>query len=175
MLRRMIKFAFRSIQALNEFQTVQYLDLYGLWNYFDQRITYPFDTYQMTTVFAAFDNNTGEVLPIINLAPIEQANNLVPRHHDVPATVLGPNGTMVMARSSHVSFDRPALLMSFVVILFVVNWALTAAVVYVLILVGWGRDVSEGVLVLPISVIIMLPALRALWVDAPLFGASFQA
>ena len=77
---------------------------------------------------------------------------------------------IVHARGVQYSFHRLVLSQLFVMVLFVVNWLLTAVVAYIAVSAYEGLPMSEGVLILPVSVILTIPALRALWVDAPAFG-----
>lgn len=69
-----------------------------------------------------------------------------------------------------IQFRRTAFTIFFVMSLFFVNWALTGVVLYITLCANEGMDVGESILLLPLSVIVTIPALRAMWVGAPAFG-----
>ena len=54
----------------------------------------------------------------------------------------------------------------------VLNWALTVMVVYIttIALFSTESQIADGIAALPITVILTLPALRALFLDSPPFG-----
>ena len=54
--------------------------------------------------------------------------------------------------------------------LLIVNWLLTGVVVWITVSAFTGVEVDESILVLPLSVVLTIPALRAMWVGAPAFG-----
>ena len=82
------------------------------------------------------------------------------------------NSPITRAHAAQYAFHRLALSQLFVMVLFILNWLLTAVVAYIAVSAYEGVPMSEGVLILPLSVILTIPALRALWVDAPAFGQS---
>jgi len=52
------------------------------------------------------------------------------------------------------------------------NWALTVLVVYitVAVMVSRKKEAGEGVLLIPLTIILTIPALRAMFVGSPPFG-----
>ncbi|KAI0743838.1 hypothetical protein C8Q80DRAFT_1183424 [Daedaleopsis nitida] len=159
------------IQASVEIQTVHLLEVTA-WYGQDQQYAYPFDTYELDTFFRALTPDSGIGVPILFLRIADATNSFVPAlSKDADVTTLSiNNSTTTRARAVQYSFHRPALSQLFVMVLFVVNWLLTAVVLYIAVSAWEGLPMSEGVLILPLSVILTIPALRALWVDAPAFG-----
>ncbi|KAI0743839.1 hypothetical protein C8Q80DRAFT_1183428, partial [Daedaleopsis nitida] len=159
------------IQASVEIQTVHLLEVTA-WYGQDQQYAYPFDTYELDTFFRALTPDSGIDVPILFLRIADATNSFVAtleKDADVTTRSIN-NSTTTRARAVQYAFHRPALSQIFVVVLFVVNWLLTAVVLYIAVSAWEGLPMSEGVLVLPLSVILTIPALRALWVDAPAFG-----
>ncbi|KAI0341745.1 hypothetical protein BDW22DRAFT_1429858 [Trametopsis cervina] len=160
------------VQALNEFQTTHILEITS-WNGLDQQYAYPFDTYFLDTSFIARNSDSNASLPILTLNPIDSTNNFSPYLEDDMLTTFPiTNDTVVpiQGRYMRLQFKRTVLTQVFVVTLFAVNWALTGVVLYITISANDGKDVNDSILVLPLSVIVTIPALRALWVGAPAFG-----
>lgn len=158
---------------MNEFQTTHILEI-SSWNGLDQQYAYPFDTYFLDTSFIAINSDTNASIPILSLSPVDSTNNFAPYIVDDGSTViLDKNGNSTLGRYMRMQFRRTVLTQVFVVTLFSVNWALTGVVLYITISANDGKDVNESILVLPLSVIVTIPSLRALWVGAPAFGASY--
>ncbi len=166
-----------SVQATVEVQTEHLLEVTA-WYGQDQQYAYPFDTYVLDTYFQALDPATNTSLPTLFVRIADATNNLQPQlgrignaqiHTNKPIV---DNSTATAGFGVQYLFHRTVLSQLFVVVLFVVNWLLTAVVVYIAVSAYEGLPLSEGVLFLPVSVILTIPALRALWVGAPDFGAS---
>ena len=152
------------------FSTSHLLVLYA-WRGLDQPYGYPFDGYQLDTMFVALDANTNESLPILALLPISATNNFRPvLSYDDEAVTYNATGGEVRARAMEVAFERTGFAKAYVVTLFLVNWALTAVVAFITVSAIVAKDMSEGIILLPISVILTIPQLRALWDGAPAFG-----
>ena len=98
-------------------------------------------------------------------------NNLVPYVTDSASTTLF-NGTTVTSRYAYLTLKRTNVSQSFVLVIFIVNWLLTLMVVYVTMVALFDKNlqIPDGIVVLPISVILTLTGLRALFVDSPPFG-----
>ncbi|RPD63853.1 hypothetical protein L227DRAFT_363874 [Lentinus tigrinus ALCF2SS1-6] len=159
------------IQPSVEFQTEHLLEVTA-WHGQDQQYAYPFDTYIFGTVFQAFLSGTNVSVPFLFLRIVDATSSLQPIYiQDADVRTLSLNGSeIVHARGARYSFHRVALSQLFVMVLFIVNWLLTAVVLFIAVSAYDGLPMSEGVLILPVSVILTIPALRALWVDAPSFG-----
>lgn len=161
----------RSVQALNEFQTTHLLYI-SAWNGLDQQYAYPFDTYFLDTSFIAFDSNTNQSYDILSLSPIDSTNSFYTDIQQQWATTINMTSVAVGGRYMKTMFRRTMLTQFFIMAMFLVNWGLTLVVLYISVAASDGRKVNESILVLPLSVILTIPALRALWVGAPAFGMS---
>lgn len=159
------------MQALNQFQTTHLIEI-SSWNGLDQQYAYPFDTYFLDSIVVVRDSDTNESLPILTYYPVDSTNNFSPSVQQDWATVTMSNGTVTHSRFMRMHFVRTAFTQFFVMSLFIVNWALTGIVLYITISANEGNDVGESILLLPLSVIVTIPGLRALWVGAPVFGGS---
>ncbi|EIN07272.1 hypothetical protein PUNSTDRAFT_144789 [Punctularia strigosozonata HHB-11173 SS5] len=164
------------VQATDRVETTHLLSIDGFsfvpnFSRGDQQSAFPFDRYDLETTFMTKDHNTNETLPILSLVAVDSTQNFAPHLvWDLPVMMNDVNGTTTSARTTHSRFGREALTKAFVVIIFVVNWLLTAVVVWITLRVAIGAEVDSGIMLLPVSVILTIPALRALWVGAPAFG-----
>ncbi|KAH9847631.1 hypothetical protein C2E23DRAFT_863263 [Lenzites betulinus] len=159
------------VQATVEGQTDHLLEVTA-WYGQDQQYAYPFDIYYLDTYFQALDPSTNATIPTLFVRIADATNNLEPKlvHNDNIRTVKAIIGNATSAFGVQYMFHRTVLSQLFVMVLFVVNWLLTAVVVYIAVSAYDGMPLSEGVLILPLSVVLTIPALRALWVGAPAFG-----
>ena len=158
-----------SVQALNQFQTTHLIEI-SSWNGLDQQYAYPFDTYFLDSSVIALNSDTNESLPVLAYYPVDVTNNFSPYVQEDSMTRTNINGTIAQSHFMRIEFRRTAFTMFFVMSLFTVNWALTAVVLYITLCANEGMEVGESILLLPLSVIVTIPALRALWVGAPSFG-----
>lgn len=159
---------------MNEFQTTHLLEI-TVWKGLDQQYSYPFETYYLSTNFIALSSDTNASLPILSLSPLDSTDSfwpaLVTQHATViNATSAGATDSPAPGRHVRIMFRRTTLTQFFVIAMLAVNWGLTLVVVYITVSAANGREVSESILVLPLSVILTIPSLRALWVDAPTLG-----
>ncbi len=161
-----------SVQALNEIQATHFIEI-SSWNGLDQQYAYPFDTYIVDTSFVALSSDTNQSLPIIALSPADSTDNFSPYIIQQWSTRINITGTEVDGRYVQMGFRRTILSQFFVVVLFVVNWGLTLVVLFITIAATDGQKVDVSILILPVTVILTIPALRALWVGAPAFGKSY--
>ena len=159
---------------MHEFQTTHLLEI-SAWNGLDAQYSYPFDTYFLETNFAAYDATTNKSLTILALMPVDSTNNFVPLVADVRASYFNSSGTTVPSRYLRIEFQRTLFTRFFVLAMLVVNWGLTFVVMHITVCAVNGHNVEDSILVMPISVILTIPALRALWVGAPPFGECASA
>ena len=157
------------MQAVNEFQTTHLLEI-GTWQGLDVQYAYPFDDYHMETNIAAYNTATNKSVALLALIPVDSTNNFEPLVDRAGASYFNSSGTRVPSQFLRVRFVRTNFARFFVMVLFSVNWGLTAVVMHTTVCAANGRKMGDSVLVMPISVILTIPALRALWVGAPQFG-----
>ncbi|KAJ6630152.1 hypothetical protein B0H10DRAFT_1112874 [Mycena sp. CBHHK59/15] len=166
------------IQSLNQFSTTHMVTIRGAAGamarrYYNQEFFYPFDTYQTTTSFVAVTPaNASAVLPILHLLVVDAVDSFLPATDE--RSVTGAlDGAPVAARVATITIGRTEVARAFTLVLFAVNWALALVVLYLTVVAAVSparHAVGEGILFVPLTVILTVPALRALFVDAPRFG-----
>ena len=120
------------------------------------------------TAAASADNSS---IPILGLHVIDSTNNFSPRDVlEIATQTHNSTGALVPSRTTSVMFARTRFTKAFVLTLLIVNWALTGVVVWITVSAFTGVKVDVSILVLPLSVVLTIPALRAMWVGAPAFG-----
>lgn len=159
------------MQSVHAFETQGRLVLYS-WKGLDQEFAYPFDGYQMETTFVVRNHDTNQALPILGARITSSTNNMnfFLRYDRATVQHNSTSGETFPSRTMELALGRNGFTKAFVVTLFIVNWALTAVCAYITISALAGVKLSESIVVLPLSVILTIPALRALWIDAPGFG-----
>ncbi|EJF67385.1 hypothetical protein DICSQDRAFT_177011 [Dichomitus squalens LYAD-421 SS1] len=140
----------------------------------DKQFYYPFDVFFFETTAAALNPDTNVSIPIIQMTVDGATNTFVP-HMRTSLMTRSPardpiTGDYIVSHTIQYVLNRTLLTRVFVMVLFTVNWILTFAVLYIAASASTGMPVSEGLLILPLGVILTIPSLRALWVDGPAFG-----
>jgi hypothetical protein len=170
-----------SLQTFNEFQTTQLLDIEGGYLsrqangpiVFNAEYIFPWDQYTLTTVFLAIGHENNATLPILRVVPVDFADNFSPNVMDSPATSHFNGTTDAPSRTVSLTLTRTPLAKSFILTIYAVNWLLTVMVLF--ITVGAFRldekRVPDALLALPVTVILIVPSLRALMVGSPEFGS----
>ncbi|KAG8948798.1 hypothetical protein FRC04_009261 [Tulasnella sp. 424] len=169
------------IQGLNEFQTSQLIDIGSariLGEDWTQQHAYPFDFYWWRTSLVFVNpQNISEDIPLIHVTPTDLTDNFVPSvSSEVPInqTLVTLDGSVrtLAGRKVNVRLDRNATTKTFVMMIFFINWGLTIVVLHITVLSLVSKDVRllEGVVILPVTVILTIPALRALFPESPPFG-----
>jgi hypothetical protein len=85
----------------------------------------------------------------------------------------GPTTVVVESRVLKATVERSMLAKAFTMCMLTVNWALTAGSVYITLVVANKRvtqRVTDAVPLVPVTVILTIPAIRALYVGSPPFG-----
>jgi len=140
--------------------------------------TVPFDVYVLKTFVFVIERATNESVPILKFAAGEGPDNFVlssvgGQTNNTWTYDPGTGPTTVVVESSwiEITVKRSQLARAFTVCLLLVNTALTAGSVYVTLLVVVRREgVNDALLLLPVSTILTIPALRGLYVGSPPFG-----
>ena len=145
---------------------------------FDQQMAAPFDDYVLNAFVFVIDKATNKSVHITWFAAADPLNNFVTFSRDAETTnkftYETGNGTVtvdVESRALVVTISRSVLARSFTMCMLLVNWALTVGTVYVTLVMLVRREkMSDAVLSLPITVVLTIPAIRALFVGSPPFG-----
>ena len=138
----------------------------------------PFDTYSLTALMFVIEKATNKSVPIIALAAGEGPDNFVVSSYEDETRSnytydSGAGLTTVEVDSNVVVMivKRSRLAKVFTLCLLVVNIALAFGSTYVTFIAFSRRGkVHEGVLLLPVTIILTIPALRGLYAGSPAFG-----
>lgn len=145
----------------------------------DPAFAFPFDSYGLGTSFVALNPTNSTFLPIINIYVSDSAGGFSPNAEGVfDTSVTLQNGLLNSSLAGMATLDgtknvpmkilrngfhRSPISKVFVVSLLIINWALAALSLVVCIIYWHGHlEVPEAVLLLPITVILIVPALRML-------------
>lgn len=145
---------------------------------FDQQLTAPFDDYILNAFVFVIDKATNESVHITRFAAADPLNNFVTFSRDTETTnkfAYDPgNGTVTMdveSRALVLTISRSVLARTFTICMQLVNWALTVGTLYITLVVLVRKEkVNDAVLALPITVVLTMPAIRALFIGTPPFG-----
>ena len=178
------RFAF-SIPAFLEFSQDHRLDIYAgsiyiappmdTRHWFDQPILAPYDVYVLDTEAFVIDTATNQSLPILKFSAADPTDNFFADDQIDWDTESTFNGQRVPSKHLQIRIKRSSLSKIFTIILLLVNWFLTAGCLRITLLSVVGHEeLGEGTLLLPITVILTIPALRALYVGSPPFGEHLE-
>ena len=140
--------------------------------------TVPFDGYHFTAFVFAIEKATNKSVPIVVFAAGDGPENFILSSVEQQMnstwtydSMAGPITVVVESSVVEITVKRSQLAQAFTVCLLLVNAALAAGSVYVTLLVFVRREgVNDALLLLPVTTILTIPALRALYVGSPPFG-----
>ena len=144
-------------------------------HWFDQPILAPFDDYVFDVEAFVIDPTTNQSLPILKLSAADPTDNFYADDQFDWDTESSFDSGRVPSRHLQMRVRRSSLSRIFTIMLLLVNWFLTAGCLRITLLSVVGhKEMGEGVLLLPITVILTIPALRDLYVGSPPFGLCFR-
>lgn len=147
------------------------------WNLHHEQHYYPYDRYFAQVLIHGLHSETNESIPLGVVLMDDTVDNF--DVHVFDAAFVRTNKPAIGQSSSayglRIAFERTLASNRLAILLFFINWLLTATVLYFAVSACVGTVLADGVLILPITVILTIPALRALWVGAPAFGMSPSA
>ncbi|KAH8833326.1 hypothetical protein DL96DRAFT_1552302 [Flagelloscypha sp. PMI_526] len=147
---------------------------------------YPFTRYELTHNFLVIDSSTNTSIPVLNAAIVTASDSYIPyktRSSEFAGSGFkipwSTNGAKAETYSAKLSFTLSTIAKFFSVALFTINWSLALLVLFmtVLFLVRIGQvggGLPESVMVVPVTIIVTIPALRALFIGNPPFGHVFD-
>lgn len=100
------------------------------------------------------------------------ANNFSPKTIEHPSRTVF-NGAFVDSFTSILRLERTTNAQLYTVVLFLLNWALTGITVYITVLIQMGEALGEGIVALPLTILLILPMIRNMFVESPPFGEFF--
>ena len=138
----------------------------------------PFDAYLLTAFVFVIERATNKSVPILRFAagdgPDDFVLSSVNRRMNSTWTYdseTGPTTVVVESNVIDITVKRSQLARAFTICLLFINTALTVGSVYVTLLVIVRREaVNDALLLLPVSTVLTIPALRSLYVGSPPFG-----
>lgn len=138
----------------------------------------PFDTYSVSLLVFVIERATNASVPIVTFAACEGSNNfflssvetqMISTRSYNPGT--GPTTEEVHTSTIEITAIRSQLAQAFTLCLLLINWALAIGSTYVTVAVVIRKErVNEGVLLLPVTIVLTIPTLRNLYVGSPPFG-----
>jgi len=138
----------------------------------------PFDAYSLGTSVFAIDKATDESIPIVALTVGGATSSFDVSSTEVETTSnytydsgTGQTAINVHYKIAHIEVTRSRFAQALIMCLFLVNWALTTASIYIVVLVVFRREgMDDAVLLLPVTIILTIPTLRGLYPGSPPFG-----
>lgn len=145
---------------------------------FDQQLAAPFDDYVLNAFVFVIDKATNQSMHIIRFAAADPLSNFVTFSRDTETTnrfVYDPgNGTVMVdveSRALTLAISRSILAQAFTMCMLLVNWALTVGTLYMTLVVLVRKEkMNDAVLALPITMVLTIPVIRALFIGTPPFG-----
>ena len=142
----------------------------------------PFDAYYFDVIGFVIEKATNKSVPILSFAAGEGPDNFhVSSHeHSTPSMYTydpgtGPTTVEVDSHIVYVRTTRSLIAKVFTMCLLAINVALALGSTYVtfVVFIKRGEGVHDGVLLLPVTIILTIPALRSLYVGSPPLGIFF--
>lgn len=138
----------------------------------------PFDTYSLSALAFVIEKATNKSVPIITFAAGEGPDNFVvssiraqTKNNYAYDSGTGPTTVEVGSSMIVMTVKRSQLARAFTVCLLLINTALTIGSAYITLLVVFRRGgMNDTVLLLPVTIVLTVPALRGLYVGSPPFG-----
>lgn len=164
----------RSIRRPPEFITKHRFDERGKWDPTEDLMVL-FQHYSFNTFAFAIDPATNDSVHVVTFGVLDILGDFVIRSRDAADTIeftydpgSGSVTTEVESRLLLVEITRSAISKAFAISMFLANWAVTVASVYVTVLVAFGMvDANSVVAALPFSALLAIPTIRSLYVNSP--------
>ena len=140
--------------------------------------TIPFDAYFFSAFVFAIERDANKSVPIIAFNAGDGPDDFVLSSYEMQMnntwtydSGTGPTTVVVGSTAIGITVTRSRLAQAFTVCLLLINAALTAGSVYVtLLVVVSGEGMNDAIILLPVSTVLTIPALRGLYVGSPQFG-----
>ena len=123
-------------------------------------------------------SSTNKSVPITRFAVGDPVDNFITSSVDMETksnytydSGTGATTVVVESRALEVRVRRSMLAQAFMLCMLLVNWALTAGSIYITYTVVNKRgSMTDAILLVPVTVILTIPVIRALYVGSPPFG-----
>jgi len=146
-----------------------------------EQLVIPFDSYTLRTLATAIDPTTNRSVRIARFTVASPVGSFVVLSHDTDASksVLNEKGSLVShvgSRVLNIEIRRSKISRVFTLSLTVLNWLLVIGSIYITALVSSGKmEASNGLALLPFSMLVTIPAVRSLYAEPPPLSTSFGA
>ena len=139
----------------------------------------PFDEYTFSASGFMIEKATNKSLPIAILTATGSRNNFVissgtwipTKNNFTYDSGTGPITVEVDSGWMEFEAKRSQFTRAFTMCLFLINWALTIGSIHITLLVVFGGEkMDSAVLLLPITIVLIIPTLRGLYVGSPPYG-----
>jgi len=138
----------------------------------------PFDVCSSSTVVLVIERATNRPIPIVTIMTGRAPENFDMSSVEVDTmrnytydSDTGPTTISVASRIVHMEARRSRFTRALTMCLFLVNWALTTCSIYITVLVVFRRvNTNDGILFLPVTIVLTIPALRILYPSSPPLG-----
>ena len=124
----------------------------------------PFDHYTAYAFVTVVEPPSNKTLPLLTVTAGGGSDSFL--FSSTPSQLWDSHGATVVV----ITAQRPRLAQAFTMCMLFINWALTIGTTYLTLAVTKGVKLHEGVYILPVTIILTIPALRALYVGSPPFG-----
>jgi len=168
----------RSSQDTVCFKTEHRIGAGTKWGYTEQLVV-PFDSYTLRALATAIDPTTNRSLHIVQFMVTGAAGSFVVFSHDTDVSEstynlgkgrLAPDAE---SRALDVEIKRSKISRTFMISLALLNWVLVIGSVHITALVASGKmEANNGLALLPFSIMVTIPAVRALYAEPPSLSAS---
>jgi len=138
----------------------------------------PFEVYSLSVLVFAIEKATNKSVPIVIVSAGQAPDNFHVSCIGMGTTATytydsgtGPTTIGVDSQTVYIQVKRSRSAQALTMCLFLANWALTTGSIYIVFVVIFGgEEINEAVLLLPITVILTIPAPRSLYPGSPPFG-----
>jgi len=138
----------------------------------------PFDVCSSSTLIFVIERGTNEPVPIVALTAGRAPENfelssvqMETMSNYTYVSETGPTTISVNSGVVRIEARRSQFARAFTMCLLLANWALATCSIYIAVLVVSRRvETNEGILFLPVTIILTIPALRALYPGSRSFG-----
>jgi len=144
-----------------------------------EQLVVPFDSYTFRTSVTAIDPATNRSLSVVQFAVTSPVGSFVVLSHDADTSGStynpedSPPASRAGSRVLNVEIKRSKISRAVILSLALLNWLLVVGSVYITALVTSGiMAASNGLALLPFSMLVTIPAVRALYAESPSLSAS---
>lgn len=160
------------------FRTEHRISAGGKWGYAEQLVV-PFDSYTLRVLATAINPATNQSVRIARFAVTSPVGSFAIISHDADATesIHNPEKERVAPRAGsrmlNIEIKRSKIARTFILSLALLDWLLVFGTVYITALVTSGNmEASNGLALLPFSMLVTIPTIRALYAESPSLSTS---